>query len=99
MAAFTPSDLTVQSMGSMNLHIAHWDEDILSGTNYWASGIQGIRSLMICCLGGTSINASSSELSVSWTASNGTIHIVTDGAMSNTGYSLWVLSGGPAVLI
>ena len=98
MAAFTPSSLTVQSMGSMNLRIAHVDEDIISGTNYWASGITDIRSIMICCLGGTAVNASSSELSVSWTTTDGTIHIVADGAMSNTGYALWVLSGGPATL-
>ena len=98
MASFTPSALTVQSIGSMRLVVAHWDEDILSGTNYWASGIDDIRSAMICCRGGTAINASSSELSVTWTASNGTIHIVTDGAMSNTGYALWVLAGGPATL-
>jgi hypothetical protein len=98
MASFTPSALTVQSVGSMNMTIAHFNEDILSGTNYWASGINGIRSIQATMFGGTALTASSTYLVVSWTASNGTIHIVTDDSQSNTGYALWVLSGGPATL-
>ena len=98
MAAFTPSALTVQSVGSMNLTIAHVNEDIISGTNYWTSGITDIRSVMPAMWGGTALDASSTFLVVSWTATTGTVHVVTDDSQSNTGYILWILSGGPATL-
>jgi hypothetical protein len=84
MAAFTPSNLYVVSLGSAKLSIAEVDEDILSGTNFWTSGIPDIVSVM---------PASSSALVVSWTASSGTIHVVNDASLSNTGYVLWVVSG------
>lgn len=98
MASFTPSALTVQSMGSMNLTVAHVNEDILSGTNYWSSGITDIKSVMATMWGGTALTASSTFVVVSWTASNGTLHLVTDGSQSNTGYIFWILSGGPSTL-
>jgi len=99
MAAFTPSALTVQSMGSMNLTIAHLDADIISGTNYWASGITDIRSIMVGSRSGIPITGTTGPISVEWTASNGTIHTLFDRTLSNTGLILWILSGGPAVLI
>jgi len=99
MAQFTPSALTVQSMGSMNLTIAHVNEDIISGTDYWASGITDIRSIMQQAWTGQLIGGSASPMSVSWTASDGTIWSVKDRTVSDTGLILWILSGGPAVLI
>ena len=100
MAQFTPSALTTQSMGSMNLTIAHVNEDIISGTNYWTTGITDIRSIMVCARGGTALVHSSNALSVTWTASSGVLHIVTtDAGNSNTGYAIWILSGGPATLV
>ena len=85
MASFTPSALTVQSMGSMNITIAHVNEDILSGTNYWTTGLTDIRSVQAQLWGGTALTASSTYLVVSWTQSSGTLHVVTDGSQSNTG--------------
>ena len=93
MAAFTPSNLYVSSIGSAKLSVAHINEDIISGTNYWDSGIPDIISVMPTMMGGTDINVSSASLVVSFTATDGTIHIVNDPACSNTGYALWVLSG------
>jgi len=98
MAAFTPSALTVQSVGSMNMTIAHVNEDIISATNYWSSGIDSIRSIMPCYRGGTKIVGSANALQVSWTATDGTIHVVSDLSMSGTGLALWILHGGPAYL-
>ena len=98
MAQFTPSALTVQSMGYMNLTIAHVNEDTISGTNYWSTGITDIRSIMVCQRGGTAVVASSNAISVTWTQTSGVLHIVSDVSMSNAGYAIWIASGGPAVL-
>ena len=98
MAQFTPSALTVQSMGSMNITIAHVNEDIMSGTNYWSTGLTDIRSVMVCNRGGTALTASSNAMSVIWTQTSGVVHIVADRTNSNTGFALWVLSGGPSTL-
>jgi hypothetical protein len=84
-------------MGSTKLTIARISEDIISGTNYWATGIPDIRSVMASYYGGTLMVASSGNLMVTWTASNGTIHVINDASCTNTGYILWVISGGPDV--
>ena len=96
MASFTPSSLTFQSLGSMNLTIAHLNEDIISGTDYWTSGIPGIRSVMVNYYSGTPLMGSTSCLSVVWTASSGTIWTIMDRTSSNTGLEMWILSGGPS---
>ena len=69
---------------------------MLSGTNYWSSAIPDIRSIVVQPWGGVVITSSSTGFSVVWTASSGTIHLLTDASTSGTGYILWVLSGGAA---
>jgi hypothetical protein len=96
MASFTPSNLMVQSMGSMRLTLARINVNILSGTNYWASGITDIKSILVQPWGGTPIVTSSSGFQIVWTATTGTIHLITDGSSSGSGYLLWVASGGPS---
>ena len=96
MASFTPSNLQVTSMGSTKLTIARVDGDIISGTNYWASGITDIKSVMTCMYGGTAMVASSSVLQVTWTKTDGTIHLLNDNSITDTGYIFWVISGGPS---
>ena len=98
MAQFTPSALTVQSMGSMKLTIGHLNEDIISGSDYWTTGITDIRSVMCQPWGGSPIVASTTGHSVSWTASSGTLWHMKDRTMSDSGYIFWILSGGPATL-
>jgi hypothetical protein len=97
MASFTPSSLQITSMGSTKLSIAHINEDIISGTNYWTTGITDIKSCMAMYKGGTLMVASSSNLMVTWTASTGTIHLINDASYTDTGYILWVISGGPDI--
>lgn len=99
MASFTPSSLQITSMGSTKLTIGHVNGDIISGTNYWSTGITDIKSVMACMYGGTAMVASSSVLQVTWTASNGTIHLLNDESITDTGYILWVISGGPDVKV
>ena len=96
---FTPSALTVQSMGSMNMTVAHLNADIVSGSDYWVSGITDIRSIMVQSWSGIPITGTTGVLAVTWTASTGTIWTLIDRTMSNTGLILWIMSGGPATLL
>jgi len=98
MAQFTPSSLSVQSLGSMNLTIAHLNQDIMSGSDYWTSGITDIRSIMCQSWGGPVLVSSTTNHSISWTASNGTIWSMKDRTISDSGFIFWILSGGPATL-
>ena len=95
MASFTPSNFAIANLGSTKLTIGHINEDILSGSNYWTTGITDIKSVICQAWTGAPLVQSTSVISVSWTASSGTVNIVTDASISNTGFILWILSGGP----
>lgn len=97
MAQFTPSSLTFQSLGSMNLTIGSVNANVISGTDQWVSGITDIRSVILQPWTGASLPTSSSGFSVSWTASTGTIWTIKDRTFSGSGLIMWVLSGGPSL--
>ena len=97
MASFTPSSLTVQSIGSMNMTVAHVNANVISGTDYWTSGITDIKSIQSTTWGVPTGTPSNSNCAISWTASTGTIHITKPLISSGTGVILWVVSGGPAI--
>ena len=97
MAQFTPSSLTFQSMGSMNLYMAHVNANVISGTDYWTSGITDIKSIAATTWGVPTGTPSNSGCAVSWTASTGTIHITKPLISSGTGVMLWVAAGGPSL--
>ena len=88
MANITPNNLYLQSQGSTTLHIAQFNN--VSSTNVWASGIQGIISVLVQPEG-TFANGSDAGGAVTWTASSGTINFqVNTGAITA---SAWVVSG------
>jgi len=96
MASFTPSSLSVQSMGSTKLTMATINANILSGTDYWTSGITDIKSIVGSVYGYVPDLSSGSGFSITWTASTGTIHIIKFLASSGSGLMLWISSGGPS---
>ena len=99
MASFTPSSLQITSMGSTKLTIGHVNSDIISGTNYWSTGITDIKSLMICQYGSVPMVASSVALQITWTTTDGTVHVINDNSATDTGYIIWIISGGPDVKV
>jgi len=94
MASFTPSNLQINSMGSSKLTIATINGNILSGTDFWTSGITDIKSI-VGSVYGSSDAMSNTAFSISWTATTGTIHIIKQVSSSTTGLTLWICSGGP----
>jgi len=92
MASFTPSNLSIASIGSLKLTIARVNASITSGTNYWASGIHDVQTVIGQYLGATT-DVSATSLAISFTASNGTIHTVVPLSQSGTAYDLLVISG------
>jgi hypothetical protein len=98
MAQFTPSALTVQSIGSMNMTIAHVNANVLSGTDFWSSGLTDIKSIQISTWGTPTGTPSNSACAVSWTSTSGVIHITKPLISSGTGAMLWIVSGGPSTL-
>lgn len=96
MASFTPSNLQFQSMGSMFLTIAVIESNVISGTDYWASGITDIKSINGSVYGASPC-PSHTAFSISWTKTDGTIHIGKSLSSSGSGHTLWILSGGPDV--
>jgi hypothetical protein len=90
--AFTPSNLTLASMGSLKLIIARVNASITSGTNEWLSGIPDILTVSGQYLGATT-DASGTSLSISFTGSNGTIWTVVPLSQSATAFDLTVISG------
>lgn len=97
MAQFTPSSLTFQSLGSMNLTIGHVNANVISGTDNWNTGITDIRSVICQPWGGAAIVASTDGFSVSWTSTSGVLWSIKDRSTSGSGYIFWVLSGGPSL--
>lgn len=93
--AFTPSNLAIANMGSMKLTIATCNSGTVSGTDLWASGIPDIQGVIPVYLGSQSTLAvnTSVPLSISWTQSSGTIHLVRSLPCSSTALMLYVFSG------
>jgi len=93
--SFTPSNLAIANMGSMKLTIATCNANTVSGTDYWTSGIPDIQGVIPVLLGSQTKVAlgTAQPLSISWTQSSGTIHLVSDLENSGTAYMLYVMSG------
>jgi len=93
--AFTPSNLSIANMGSLKLTIAKCDANTVSGTDLWTSGIPDIQGVVPVYFGSqTTLSLNTSvPLSISWTQSTGTIHIVRALDCSSTALMLYVYSG------
>jgi hypothetical protein len=93
--AFTPSNLSIANMGSLKLTIAQCNANTVSGTDLWTSGITDIQGVIPVYLGSQPTLAinTSVPLSISWTQSTGTIHIIRALDCSSTGLMLYVFSG------
>lgn len=92
MASFTPSNLSIANVGSLKLTIARVEASVTSGTNYWASGIQDIQTV----LGSwreVSPDITGTNLAISFTGSTGTIHTIIPLGNSATAYEMLVFSG------
>ena len=95
MASFTPSNLQINSMGSSKLTIATINGSVISGTDFWSSGVNDIKSIVGQCYGQSTTPVSDTSFTISWTATDGTIHIRKALSSSGTGAILWICSGGP----
>ena len=90
--AFTPSNLSIAQLGSLNLTIARVNASITSGTNNWNSGILDIASIDGQYLGATT-DASATGLAISFTGTNGTVWVTIPLSQSGTAFDLLVYSG------
>lgn len=91
MAAITPSTLLNASFGSLSGKIAKFVTTTVDNGDYWASGITDIVAVLATRVGAGS-TASTTGVSVSFTASDGTIFIFP--ASENSIVNLIVLHGG-----
>lgn len=93
--AFTPSNLQEANLGSCKLTIATCNANTVSGTDLWTSGIPDIQGVIPVYLGSQPTLALNTTvpLSISWTQSSGTIHIVRALDASSTALMLYVFSG------
>ena len=90
--AFTPSNLYITNMGSVQCTIAKVNASITSGTNNWASGITDIVAIQ-CQSQEPYVSGSASALTASYTASNGTIWLTNPLHASGTPFTFFVYSG------
>lgn len=90
--AFTPSNLSLASLGSCQLTIARVNASITSGTNEWASGIPDILTVT-GQYRGLSTDLTYTSLAISFTGSNGTIWTQIPLSQSGTSFDLLVISG------
>lgn len=92
--AFTPSNLSVASMGSCKLIIATQDASTASGTDLWTSGIPDIQAITPVYTTSLSTGFPTDvSFAVSFTQSTGTIHIIRNNGMSASGFQLQILAG------
>ena len=89
--AFTPSNLSIASLGSCRLIIARVNGSITSGTNEWVSGIPDLLTVSSQYRDATT--NSDTSLSISFTGSSGTIWTVVPLSQSGTSFDLTVISG------
>lgn len=85
--AFTPSNLTVMSLGSGKMTIATIADGGATADDVWSSSITDIQTIIPIR---TMDTLTPSELAVSYTQSSGTIHIYRN---STAALSLLVISG------
>ena len=90
--SFTPSNLSLASMGSTRLTIARVNASITSGTNNWASAIPDILTVTGQYRGATT-DVSATSMAISFTGSDGTIWVTTPIGQSGTSFDLVVVSG------
>lgn len=93
--AFTPSNLSIASLGSCKLTIATCNADLVSGTDLWVSGIPDIQGVIPVYTGSQSNISIGTDVAmgISWTQSTGTIHITRSLECSGTAMVLYVFSG------
>ena len=92
--AFTPSNLSIATMGSMKLILATQNASTASGTDLWTSGIPDIQAIIpVYTASVSSTGYSSSPFAVSFTQSSGTVHIIRDASNSGTAFNLLILAG------
>ena len=90
--AFTPSNLSIASLGSTQLTIARVDGSITSGTNNWNSGMLDILTAWGQFRHGSTA-ATDTSLFCSFTGSNGTVWVTIPTSESGTSFDLLILSG------
>lgn len=90
--SFTPSNLTIANLGSLKLTIAKVDGSITSGTNNWNSGIPDIQAITAQYSMAVT-DHTITNLSVSFTQSNGTIWTIIPVSQSATSFNILVYSG------
>jgi hypothetical protein len=90
--AFTPTNLKLVSMGSVNCTIAVTNADVVSETDLWTSNIPDIITVWGQDTSTGNV-ISSASCSLSWTASSGTIHIRRDVSNTGSALTLFILSG------
>ena len=88
--AFTPSNLSIAQLGSLKITIADINANVVSASDLWTSGIPDIHAVIPIM---TTFSASSSPLSISYTGTTGTIHIVRILSETTVAIKLLVLSG------
>ena len=86
MAAVTPTTVTRESLGSLTLFIAPFAATT-DDADYWASGIEGIVSVM-ACQKDTAGTATSTGAGASYSGSTITFHI----GEADSAVELWVLA-------
>ena len=85
MAAVTPSTTQRESNGSLTLTIANFANTTDNGDT-WASGIEGILSVMACQADASGVQAATGA-GASYSGSTITLHIAED----NSAVTVWVL--------
>lgn len=90
--AFTPSNLTIASLGSCKLTIARVNGSITSGTNEWVSGIPDLLTVYGQYRDATT-DATGTSLALSFTGSSGTIWTIVPLSQSGTSFDLNIISG------
>ena len=92
--AFTPSNLSIMSIGSGRMIIATSDASTASRTDLWTSGIPDIQAVIPVYTTSLATGFPTDvSFAVSFTQSTGTIHIVRNNGMSASGFNLLVMAG------
>ena len=90
--AFTPSNVYLANVGSLNLTIAKINGSVTSGTNNWNSGITDIVDIS-SQVEAPFLTLSTTNIAVSYTATNGTIWVTNNTNNSGSPLTLFVYSG------
>ena len=89
--AFSPTNLSIMSLGSGKLTIATVNDDVATVTSdTWTSGIRDIQSVIPYCTQASTGTGTPTGIAVSFTQSSGTIHVYRN---STSAFTLLVISG------